>query len=64
MTPPQTPQNLNIKEEYPSVVGTTWILDSSSQHWVENTGTREIFQIKIFSPFSQVKQFFADQNLI
>lgn len=53
-----------VCEEYPSTVGTTWILDSSVDHWVSNTGAREIFQIKVFSPFDKVKQFFADNNLI
>lgn len=53
-----------VYEEYPSTVGTAWILDSSVDHWVKNSGTREIFQIKVFSPFKKVKQFFIDNNLI
>jgi hypothetical protein len=49
-------------ESYPSIVGKAWLLDSASMHWVENTGTREIFQIKVFSSFYKVKNFLQEKG--
>jgi len=51
-------------ESYPSTPKKTWILNSAVPHRVENRGIREIFQIKVFSPYNQVKDFFQDNGWV
>lgn len=46
-----------VEEFYPSVPGTAWLLNSAVPHRVSNNGIREVFQIKILSPFDEVKSF-------
>ena len=47
-------------EQYPSTAGSCWLLDTTTCHQVNNTGSREVFQIKIHNSFSEVKKFFED----
>lgn len=42
---------------YSSVPGSCWLLNTALEHQVNNVGLREILQIKIHSPFDQVKTF-------
>lgn len=53
-----------IEERYPSIVGTTNLLDPEVFHGVKNEGTREVFQIKILSPYNQVKEFLSENGLL
>ena len=50
------------EEFYPSIPGRTWMLNSTIPHRVVNTGIREVFQLKVFSPFEEVRQFFDSNN--
>ena len=50
-------------ESYPGIPGTCWLLDSGSLHEVKNTGYREVFQIRIHSSFSEVKDFLKNKDL-
>jgi hypothetical protein len=51
-------------ESYPGIPGTCWLLDTGSLHEVKNSGYREVFQIRIHSSFSEVKDFFKKQGLV
>jgi hypothetical protein len=39
-----------------------WLIDTAVLHKVDNSGFREVFQIKIFDPYSRVKDFFVNRN--
>ena len=54
----------DIEESYKSTVGKLFLLDVSSSHSVVNKGTREVFQLKILSPYDQVKEFLIKNNMI
>jgi hypothetical protein len=59
-----TSKNPNGPDEcYPSVPGSAWLIDTATPHQVINSGVREVFQLKFHSPFSEVKQFFINNNL-
>ena len=38
-----------VKEQYQSVPGTCWLIDTNTAHRVVNNGYREVFQIKIYN---------------
>jgi len=50
-------------EQYSSVPGSCWLLNTATYHQVNNTGNREVFQIKIHNSFAEVKKFFEDSGL-
>lgn len=50
-------------EQYQSVTGTCWLLNTAAYHQVNNTGHREVFQIKIHNAFLDVKSFFDQLDL-
>ena len=50
-------------EQYQSIPGTCWLLNTATYHQVNNTGHREVFQIKIHNSFSEVKSFFDQLDL-
>ena len=52
------------EESYRSIPSTAWLLNTTINHGVRNTGLREIFQIKIFSPFDDVRQFLQERSML
>jgi hypothetical protein len=45
-------------ESYPSKAGTAWLLNTQKQHWVDNQGTRHLFQVAFNKPFDKVLAWF------
>ena len=56
--------NDNRQESYQSIPNTTWLLNTEVVHGVNNTGRREVFQIKIYNSFGKVKKFFQEKNML
>lgn len=55
-------KNNNQLEQYPSVAGTAWLLDTTKYHWVEKkSGPEEIryvFQLTFYKKFEEVLEWF------
>jgi hypothetical protein len=48
---------------YYSTPGQAWLINSGVQHWVNNSGHREIFQIKFHDSYSRVQEYFNKNPL-
>jgi hypothetical protein len=49
----------NQQQQYQTVPGNTWLIDTNVVHGVVNQGCREVFQIKFHQKFEQVQDFFS-----
>ena len=50
--------NDGLIENYPSIGGTAWLVDTTKLHWVKNGEKRYLFQLMFHRPFSEVYEWF------
>jgi hypothetical protein len=51
-----------IKEQYPSIMNTAWLVNAQVLHGISNAGQRYIMSIRFNKPYEDVKNWFLDHS--
>lgn len=57
-------RNDHCSESYDSIPGTAWILDTGTYHKINNSGFREILQLRVYSAHEKIKEFFQNRSIM
>jgi hypothetical protein len=51
-----------VKEQYPSIPHTAWLINAQVKHGISNTGTRHTFSIRFDTPYEIVRAWFNENS--